>query len=113
MAQVRGFRERRDGGGPAESDNEYHSDHTPVVALSIRWIKHKERCLRNIMIKGNGRSVWAKVVNECDSTMGCDSTLDYHPPCANNIVDGSPAVWKALNVPRSQWGEMEIFCSDV
>ncbi|KAF9661753.1 hypothetical protein SADUNF_Sadunf19G0101300 [Salix dunnii] len=48
------------------------------------------------------------VVDECDSTMGCDADHDYQPPCPNNIVDASKAVWKALEVPLSQWGEMEI-----
>ncbi|KAJ6952692.1 putative ripening-related protein 1 [Populus alba x Populus x berolinensis] len=43
------------------------------------------------------------IVDECDSTM---------PPCPNNIVDASKAVWTALEVPLSQWGEMEIHWSD-
>ncbi|RVW97293.1 Ripening-related protein grip22 [Vitis vinifera] len=34
----------------------------------------------------SGRSVLAKVVDECDSADGC----------ANNIVDGSDGVWAAL-----------------
>ncbi|KHN42207.1 Putative ripening-related protein 2 [Glycine soja] len=32
----------------------------------------------------------------CDSTKGCDADHDYQPPCANNIVDASKAVWEAL-----------------
>ncbi|KAL4621911.1 hypothetical protein ACB092_06G261400 [Castanea dentata] len=81
-----------DGGGPSECDNQYHSDNTPVVALSTGWFNNKQRCLNHITIYGNGRSVQAKVVDECDSTMGCDADHDYQPPCPNNIVDASKAV---------------------
>ncbi|PKH61286.1 hypothetical protein CRG98_050279 [Punica granatum] len=50
------------------------------------------------------------VVDECDSTMGCDDDHDYQPPCANNIVDASRAVWAALGVPQDSddWGWMDI-----
>ena len=60
----------------------------------------------------NGRSVVAMVVDECDSTMGCDSDHDYQPPCRNNIVDASRAVWKALGVPHGQWGGLDITWTD-
>lgn len=33
---------------------------------------------------------------------------DYQPPCPNNIVDASKAVWMALEVPLSQWGEIDF-----
>jgi len=49
----------------------------------------------------SGRSVLAKVVDECDSVAGCDEEHNFEPPCANNIVDGSPAVWKALGLKQS------------
>lgn len=52
------------------------------------------------------------VVDECDSTMGCDSDHDFQPPCPNNIVDASKAVWKALGVPEKDWGELDITWSD-
>jgi hypothetical protein len=83
-----------------------------VVALSTGWYNHGNRCLNFINIHGNGKSVKAMVVDECDSTMGCDSDHDYQPPCANNIVDASKAVWKALGVPESDWGGMDIYWSD-
>nr|GEZ88185.1 hypothetical protein [Tanacetum cinerariifolium] len=67
------FQKGGDGGGPSE-------------------------CHKYITINGNGRSVKAMVVDECDSTMGCDAEHDYQPPCPNNIVDASKAVWKALGV---------------
>ncbi|KAF7825164.1 putative ripening-related protein 1 [Senna tora] len=97
-----------DGGGPSECDNQYHSDDTPVVALSTGWFDHRSRCLNNITISANGKSVVAMVVDECDSTMGCDEDNDYQPPCDNNIVDASKAVWKALGVPQAQWGGLDI-----
>ncbi|KAF9619074.1 hypothetical protein IFM89_005088 [Coptis chinensis] len=109
---INSFQKGGDGGGPSECDNQYHSDDTPVVALSTGWFNHESRCHKNITISGNGRSVVAMVVDECDSTMGCDSDHDYQPPCPNNIVDASKAVWKALGVPHSDWGELDIVWSD-
>ena len=38
------------------------------------------------------------VVDECDSTKGCDGDHDFQPPKRNNIVDASKAVLKALEV---------------
>ncbi|CAI0445725.1 unnamed protein product [Linum tenue] len=91
------------GGGPSECDNQYHSDDKPIVALSTGWFNKKSRCLNFINIHGNGNTVRAMVVDECDSTM---------PPCPNNIVDASKAVWKALGVPESEWGDLDISWSD-
>ncbi|KAL4591172.1 hypothetical protein LXL04_004123 [Taraxacum kok-saghyz] len=96
-----------DGGGPSECDNQYHDDDTPVVALSTGWYKGGDRCHKYITINGNGRSVKAMVVDECDSTMGCDGDHDYQPPCPNNIVDASKAVWKALGVSEDNWGDLD------
>ncbi|KAF7825305.1 putative ripening-related protein 1 [Senna tora] len=106
------FEKNGDGGGPSECDGKYHSDNTPVVALSTGWFNHRKRCLKNIIIYGNGRRVKAKVVDECDSTEGCDVDHDFQPPCANNIVDASKAVWKALGVPKNDWGSLDIEWTD-
>ncbi|KAI3839748.1 hypothetical protein MKW98_010053 [Papaver atlanticum] len=106
------FQEGGDGGGASACDGKFHSNNSPVVALSTGWFKNGKRCLRKITIKGNGRSVVAKVVDECDSAMGCDEEHGYQPPCRNNIVDASPAVWKALGVPRKKWGELNITWGD-
>ncbi|KAK7842191.1 ripening-related protein grip22 [Quercus suber] len=89
---INSFKKGGDGGGPSECDNRYHSDNIPVVALSTGWFNDKKRCSRFITIHGNGRSVKAKVVDECDSTMGCDADRDYQPPCRNHIGDASKAV---------------------
>ncbi|XP_052171207.1 kiwellin-1-like [Diospyros lotus] len=109
---LNGFGKGDDGGGPSECDNKYHSDSTPVVALSTGWFGNQRRCLNNITVYGNGRSATAMVVDECDSTMGCDDEHDYQPPCPNNIVDASEAVWKALGVPKHDWGSLDITWSD-
>jgi len=109
---LNGFQKGQDGGSPSECDNKYHSDDTPVVALSTGWYNRGNRCLQNITITANGRSVDAMVVDECDSTMGCDDDHDYQPPCDNNIVDASRAVWEALGIPHGNWGELDITWSD-
>ncbi|KAK9103599.1 hypothetical protein Sjap_020853 [Stephania japonica] len=109
---INSFEKGGDGGGPSECDNQYHSDDTPIVALSTGWFSHRQRCFNNITIHGNGRSVVAMVVDECDSTAGCDNDHDYQPPCPNNIVDASKAVWMALGVPESDWGGLDITWSD-
>ncbi|THU44869.1 hypothetical protein C4D60_Mb02t11910 [Musa balbisiana] len=92
------FEENCDGGGPSECDDSYHSDKEMVVALSTGWYAGGSRCHQMIRIHANGRSVLAKVVDECDSVNGCDDEHDFQPPCPNNIVDASPAVWKALGI---------------
>ncbi|KAK7274075.1 hypothetical protein RIF29_15146 [Crotalaria pallida] len=101
-----------DGGGAAACDFRFHNDNTPIVALSTGWFNHKKRCLQNITIFGNGRKVNAMVVDECDSTIGCDVDHDFQPPCPNNAVVASKAVWKALCVPESDWGLLDIHWSD-
>ncbi|KAI3441802.1 Protein kinase domain-containing protein [Psidium guajava] len=106
------FEKGGDGGGPSECDNQYHSNDTPVVALSTGWFNNMNRCLKKITIYGNGRSTQATVVDECDSTMGCDDEHDYQPPCDNDIVDASRAVWEALGVPKDNWGWLDITWSD-
>ncbi|KAI3988662.1 hypothetical protein MKX01_027026 [Papaver californicum] len=94
------FQEGGDGGRSSTCDSQFHSNSTPFVALSTGWFNNGERCLRIITVEGNIRSVVAKVVDECDSVMGCDEEHAYQPPCRNNIVDASPAVWEELGVPR-------------
>ncbi|GMN64213.1 hypothetical protein TIFTF001_033293 [Ficus carica] len=44
------FQQGGDGGGPSECDNKYHSDNTPVVALSTGWFNNMERYLQKITI---------------------------------------------------------------
>lgn len=108
------FEQGGDGGGPSECDGRFHSDDTLIVALSTGWYNRGSRCGRKIVIRGNGRTAKAKVVDECDSLHGCDPVHDYQPPCQNNIVDASKAVWAALGVsPNSPlYGQMHITWHD-
>ena len=93
-------------------DAKYHSNNEMIVALSTGWFNRGSRCLKNIRINANGRSVLAKVVDDCDSMYGCDADHDNQPPCPNNIVDASSAVWKALKIPKSKIGDFYITWSD-
>jgi hypothetical protein len=95
------FEKGKDGGGPSECDNAYHSDKEKVVALSTGWFSNMARCGHRIKITANGNSVYAKVVDECDSVEGCDEDHNFEPPCDNNIVDASPAVWDALGLDQN------------
>jgi hypothetical protein len=67
-----------------------------------------------ITIHGNGKTTRAMVVDECDSVNGCDAEHAGQPPCRNNIVDGSPAVWTALGISENdpQYGEISITWND-
>lgn len=109
---INSFADGGDGGGPSECDNQYHSDDEMVVALSTGWYDGGSRCGQNIQINANGNSVLAKVVDECDSMNGCDADHDFQPPCADNIVDASPAVWNALGLDGDEIGEYDITWSD-
>ncbi|CAI0452919.1 unnamed protein product [Linum tenue] len=92
------FEKGGDGGDPSECDGKFHSDHDLVVALSTGWYEGGSRCGKMIRITQNGKSVEAMVVDECDSML---------PPCKNNIVDGSPAVWDALGLAQDE-GEVPV-----
>ncbi|KAL4567093.1 hypothetical protein LXL04_022666 [Taraxacum kok-saghyz] len=109
---INDFEKGGDGGAPSECDNKYHSNNTPVVALSTGWYNNGKRCSKFVNIHYKGKSVKAKVVDECDSTVGCDADHGYQPPCPNNVVDASKAVWKALGVPASEWGDAKVTWSD-
>ncbi|KAJ3680120.1 hypothetical protein LUZ60_016398 [Juncus effusus] len=103
------FAEGGDGGDLSSCDNNWHNDTEMVVALSTGWYDGGSRCLKNIRINANGNSVVAMVVDECDSQAGCDKEHAYQPPCRNNIVDASQAVWDALGISD---GEYDITWSD-
>lgn len=94
------FEEGGDGGGASECDEMFHKNSEPVVALSTGWFAGKSRCGQMIRITSDktGRSTTAKVVDECDSKMGCDKEHAGQPPCRYNIVDASNAVWNALGL---------------
>ncbi|CAL4886521.1 unnamed protein product [Urochloa decumbens] len=106
------FEEGGDGGDPSECDGKFHKNSERVVALSTGWYAKGKRCGKNIRINANGKSVVAKVVDECDSLHGCDKPHAYQPPCRPNIVDASQAVWNALGITGDDVGEYPITWSD-
>ncbi|KAL6642910.1 hypothetical protein ACP70R_021091 [Stipagrostis hirtigluma subsp. patula] len=102
---VNGFQRGESGGGAAACDGRFHSNGDRVVALSSGWLRldGTRRCNRMIRITGpgGGRSVLARVVDECDSAHGC----------GDNIVDSSAAVWKALGLDTDV-GRVRVTWSD-
>ncbi|VFQ80130.1 unnamed protein product [Cuscuta campestris] len=110
VLNLSGFEEGQDGGSTGECDGKYHSDATLVVALSTGWYDFGSRCGHLINISGNGRSVLAAVVDECNSYSGCDAQNSYQPPCPHNVLSASKAVWAALGVPEGSpmHGEMNV-----
>ncbi|KAI9196219.1 hypothetical protein LWI28_022034 [Acer negundo] len=92
------FREGGDGEGPSECDG---NNSKPIVALSTGWYNGGSRCGKMINIRASNRkSLMATVVDECDSMRGCDKEHTGQPPCKNNIIDGSDAVWTALGLNK-------------
>ncbi|KAL9372908.1 hypothetical protein Peur_035152 [Populus x canadensis] len=96
------FSEGGEGGDPSKCDESYHDKTERVVALSTGWFAGRSKCGSMIIISVNGRNVTAKVVDECDYMLGCDSEHAGLPPCENNIVDGSDAVWDALGLDKEE-----------
>ncbi|CAL9077522.1 unnamed protein product, partial [Musa acuminata var. zebrina] len=92
-------------------DGCYHGDDQMLASLSTGWYDDGSRCNRSIRIRGNGRSVLAKVVDECDSVYGCEADQSY-PPCSNNVIVASPAVRTALAIPEAQVGDYDVTWSD-
>lgn len=92
------------GGGPSECDGKYHDNKEMLAALSTGWYAGGRRCQRMISIRStqNGRTVLARVVDECDSR---------HGGCKENIVDTSVAVCKALGLDTNI-GEVPVTWSD-
>ncbi|CAL4893743.1 unnamed protein product [Urochloa decumbens] len=107
------FAEGGDGGGAAACTGRFYGDDQMVVALSTGWYSGGSRCTKNVVITAasTGRSATAMVVDECDSTTGCDAEHNFEPPCRNNIVDGSPAVWDALGLNQDD-GQAQVTWSD-
>ncbi|CAL5095131.1 unnamed protein product [Urochloa decumbens] len=107
------FAEGGDGGGAAACTGRFYGDDEMVVALSTGWYSGGSRCTKNVVIMAasTGRSATAMVVDECDSTTGCDAEHNFEPPCRNNIVDGSPAVWDALGLNQDD-GQAQVTWSD-
>ena len=114
LLTLNSFQKGGDGGGGGACFGKFYPDSKRVVALSTGWYNGGSRCGKMITISANGRSTQAMVVDECDSIHGCDAEHAGQPPCRNNIVDGSPAVWTALGIKKSdpRYGEISIKWSD-
>ena len=114
LLTLNSFQEGGDGGGAGACFEKFYPDSQRVVALSTGWYNGGSRCGKMITISANGRSTQAMVVDECDSVHGCDAEHAGQPPCRNNIVDGSPAVWAALGINTNdpRYGETSITWSD-
>ncbi|XP_061999338.1 uncharacterized protein LOC133716678 [Rosa rugosa] len=84
------LRKLKFGLGPNQSlpDPSFSLFHGAVLFGLLRWYNNGKRCSHYITIYGNGKSVKAKVVDECDSTRGCD----------DDIVDASKAASPAPTV---------------
>ncbi|KAF7847544.1 hypothetical protein BT93_L2855 [Corymbia citriodora subsp. variegata] len=71
------FTKGGDGGGPSECDDNYHENSELIVALSTGWYADGSRCgdRTRIMSMKTGRSVMAKVVDECFSRNGATKNV--------------------------------------
>jgi len=108
------FQKGGDGGYGGACYGLFYPDSQLVVALSTGWYNRGSRCGKMVTIHGNGKTTKAMVVDECDSVYGCDDEHAGQPPCRNNIVDGSPAVWAALGISKKdpRYGQISITWSD-
>ncbi|KAI4978613.1 hypothetical protein ZWY2020_015366 [Hordeum vulgare] len=70
VLKLNSFEKGKDRGGPSECGNAYHSNEEMVVALSIGWFKNMAHCGHRIKVTASSKSVYAKMVDECDSIYG-------------------------------------------
>jgi hypothetical protein len=92
------FAEGGSGGWPSYCDGIYHSNTENVIALSTGWFDNLSNCGREIEITIDGKTARGIVVDECDSRLGCDPEHAFLPPCKNNIIDTSRAIWDELGL---------------
>ncbi|GAA0142137.1 hypothetical protein LIER_42706 [Lithospermum erythrorhizon] len=87
----------------SKCDGRVYGNDELVMALSTSWYDNGLRCLKMIKVMGgNGRSVAAKVVDECDSLHSCEEGHVGQPSCPNNIVNRSTCVWEGLGLDIDQ-----------
>ncbi|KAK1290760.1 hypothetical protein QJS10_CPB18g01683 [Acorus calamus] len=81
-------------------DGMRHTQFEVVVAISTGFFNSGNLCGKHIQIKvASGREVVAKVVSQCNSASGCRGALSLNPPCSNNVIEGTRAVFRALGLP--------------
>ncbi|KAJ1255544.1 hypothetical protein BS78_K189000 [Paspalum vaginatum] len=97
--RVQARRERRRAGDVRRALPQQRRADRGIVHGLTEWYAGARRCHRNIRITSacHGRSVEARVVDECDSRR-C---------CRHSIVDSSPAVWRALGLDTDV-GEVHV-----
>ncbi|KAK3419963.1 hypothetical protein EUGRSUZ_G00736, partial [Eucalyptus grandis] len=102
------FSQGGDGGDPSQCNEQYHNNTERIVAPSTGWFDnvHCGKIFKITSIK-TGSSVMAKAVDQCDSMNGCNASHAYQPPCRNNIVDSSDAMWSALGLDKNV-GEEDV-----
>ncbi|TVU18758.1 hypothetical protein EJB05_34871, partial [Eragrostis curvula] len=84
-----------DGGGTSACTGKFYGDNRKHIVIRV----------------ANGNTVRALVVDECDSTLGCDKEHNFEPPCGNRVVDGSLAVWMALGLNKDD-GQVRVTWSE-
>ncbi|OMO67391.1 Barwin-related endoglucanase [Corchorus capsularis] len=97
------YKDFRNGSAPSACDRKYHGNSESVVAVSTGWFNFNggSMCGKRIRIMARyGIGTTAVVVGECNSRRGCDNETAHKPPCMNNIIQGSDAVWKALRLDK-------------
>lgn len=91
---------------PSECDGKLYPATERVAAMSTGWFNRGSRCGQMIRVfGGDGRSVVAEVVDECVSFRGCDEESEGKPPCGNDIIEGSEAVWKGLGLNNNDYSD--------
>ncbi|KAF7120639.1 hypothetical protein RHSIM_Rhsim13G0097600 [Rhododendron simsii] len=89
---------------PSQCDGKFHPGTERVVAMSTGWFNGGSRCGKMIRVfGGDGRSVVAEVVDECDSFHGCIWEREGMPQCDNDIIEGSDAVWEGLGLNNKDY----------
>ncbi|KAL4567086.1 hypothetical protein LXL04_022658 [Taraxacum kok-saghyz] len=94
---ISNFEKGGDSGGPSDCDRKYHLNSELIVALSTKWYNKGDGCFIFVTIYFHDKSVKAMVIDKCRSKS-----------CPDNIVVASRAVWEALQVPQSEWGEAVV-----
>jgi hypothetical protein len=103
------FEKGGSGGAQSSCDNKFHSDSEKVAAVSTGLFNNKHNCGQLIHLSADNKIfTTAVIVDECDSINGCDKVHDNAPPCSNNVIDTSIAVWKSLNLDPNK-GIVPIF----
>ncbi|XP_071688696.1 putative ripening-related protein 2 [Rutidosis leptorrhynchoides] len=95
------FEQGGESGGPAECDGVYNSSDLFLVSLSTDWYNNGQSCYKGVRINYSGNNAIALGIDECGDG------------CPDGTVVASEPVWRALQIPESEWGEAEVTWSFV